>query len=99
MTEADEFFSDEPVELEINGILDLHPFQPKEMIDVVESYLEACREKGLREVRIIHGKGIGVQRDRVHAWLKQCPWVVRYGLDSRSAAGWGATLVEIEVQK
>ena len=85
------------VELEINGVLDLHPFQPREMISVVEEYIRCCVEKQIPVVRIIHGKGIGVQRDRVHAFLKKSPLVISYGLDSQGPSGWGATIAHLRI--
>ena len=85
------------VELEINGVLDLHPFQPRESISIVEEYIRCCVEKGIPVVRIIHGKGIGVQRDRVHAFLKKSPLVISYGLDSQGPSGWGATIAHLRI--
>ena len=93
----DEASKEEPVELEIDGILDLHTFRPKEIVDVVDAYIEACIEKQIPLVRIIHGKGIGVQRDRVHAYLKQSPHVLTFGSDSRSGSGWGATIATLKL--
>ena len=89
--------SETPIELEIDGVLDLHTFRPKEIIDVVDAYIEACVKKRIPVVRIIHGKGIGVQRERVHAYLKKCPHVAGFGLDSRTASGWGATVVNLKL--
>ena len=86
--------TNDPFEMPIDGILDLHLFQPKELDDVVDAYLEACIERGISQVRIIHGKGIGLQRERVHALLKLHPAVHRYYLDS-GASSWGATLVDL----
>lgn len=88
---------EKPIELEIDGVLDLHTFRPKEIIDVVDAYIDACVEKGIPVVRIIHGKGIGVQRDRVHAFLKKCPHVASFGLDSRTPSGWGATVANLKL--
>lgn len=82
------------VELPIDGVLDLHAFAPGEAASVVRDYLEACDEKGIRDVRIIHGKGRGVLRRTVHAVLQDHPRVADYRLDS-GASGWGATLVRL----
>ena len=86
---------EDPIELPIDGILDLHPFQPREIVEVLESYIEVCVEKRIPVIRVIHGKGIGVQRDRVHAFLKTSPHVLSFALDSRGNSGWGATVVNL----
>ncbi len=79
--------------LEIEDVIDLHGFAPREILDVVESYLEAAAEKGFREVRLIHGKGTGFQRRRVHELLARHPLVERFAEAPPSRGGWGATLV------
>jgi len=84
---------DEPIELPIDGVLDLHTFDPTQIKDLVPDYLEACREKGIYNVRIIHGKGIGNLRRTVHAILSRHPDVVSFTLDHPQYGGWGATLV------
>lgn len=84
---------EEPVELPIDGTLDLHVFHPRDVPSVVEAYLGACREQRIYTVRIIHGKGIGVQRARVHATLKRLPIVSNWHLADGSGGTWGATVV------
>jgi DNA-nicking Smr family endonuclease len=84
-----------PIELPIDGVLDLHTFAPREVKDLVPAYLAACQEKGLREVRIIHGKGIGNLRRTVHALLARHPEVVSFSLAHPQFGGWGATVVEL----
>ena len=86
----------EPVEYPIDGILDLHQFSPKDVKELVPAYIEACLEKGITEIRIIHGKGIGNLRRTVHALLARDVHVVSFRLDSESASSWGATLVKLK---
>ncbi|MGD8389206.1 MAG: Smr/MutS family protein [Desulfobacteraceae bacterium] len=89
---------DEPgdaVVLPIDGVLDLHTFAPRDVPMVVKDYLEACGEKGIREVRIIHGKGKGVLRRTVHAVLSTHPQVEDFGLDN-GPGGWGVTLARLK---
>jgi DNA-nicking Smr family endonuclease len=83
------------VELPIDGTLDLHTFQPKEAASVVDEYLRVCREKGILEVKVIHGKGRGVLLRTVHALLEKHPFVSEFKLDSQGS-GWGATIVYLK---
>ena len=87
---------DEPVEMPIDGVLDLHTFRPQEIKTLVPDYLEACRERGILRVRIIHGKGIGNLRRTVHALLQRDPHVASYALASEAFGGWGATIVHLK---
>ena len=84
--------SEESIQLPIDGVLDLHAFSPREVKDLVPHYLEACREKGILQVRIIHGKGKGVLRETVHSLLGNDPSVLSFSLDQGGAGGWGATV-------
>lgn len=84
-----------PVDLEITDVLDLHSFPPREVAQVVESYLEAALEKGLRYVRIIHGRGIGAQRRTVRSLLERHPQVLEYSDAPPEAGGWGATVIAL----
>ena len=77
-----------------SGTLDLHTFAPEEVSSLVEEYLWACLNKGIYEVRIIHGKCKGVLRRIVHAWLQKHPNVIDFGLDS-GPSGWGVTVVHL----
>ncbi|MGC8809509.1 MAG: Smr/MutS family protein [bacterium] len=80
----------------ITDTLDLHTFRPQEIKDLLTEYISACREKGILEIRIIHGKGTGSLRRTVHALLSKLPEVVSYRLAGEDAGGWGATLVKIK---
>ena len=85
----------EPLELPIDGILDLHTFQPREVKDLLPDYIAACREKGILEIRVIHGKGTGALRRTVHSILSRLPEVASFRLAGGDAGSWGATLVEL----
>jgi len=85
----------DPVEIPIDGVLDLHTFSPADVGSVVDEYLWACMQEGILEVRIIHGKGKGVLRRTVHARLEKHPEVVQYQLDD-GPSGWGATVVRLK---
>jgi DNA-nicking Smr family endonuclease len=89
----DEVADDTPIELPIDGILDLHTFHPRDVKQLVPDYLAECRQRGILEVRIIHGKGTGALRRTVHAILSRLPEVASFGLAMEDAGGWGATLV------
>ena len=89
---------DDPVILPIEDSLDLHPFQPKEIASVVEEYLEECRRAGFSEVRLIHGKGVGVQRNIVRSVLGKHSAVQSYYDAPAEAGGWGATVVILKRQ-
>ncbi len=84
-----------PVELPIDGILDLHAFDPSDAKELVTHYLEECRARGIFEVRIIHGKGTGAMRETVHALLAKLPFVSSYQLAGEDEGGWGATLASL----
>jgi DNA-nicking Smr family endonuclease len=90
-TESSEDAEDVHV-VEITDSMDLHHFAPRDMLSVVEAYLEAAHEKGLVEVRIIHGRGKGVQRQRVQKLLATHPLVLRYETASQARGGLGATV-------
>ncbi len=86
----------DPVELEITDTIDLHSFQPREVRAVVEEYLEQVRKKGFENVRIVHGKGIGVQREIVRKLLAEKDFVLSFkNGDEFSGGGSGATVVKI----
>lgn len=86
----------EPVELPIEDSIDLHTFAPRDIPDVVESYLEAASEEGLAEVRIIHGRGRGVQKERVRQVLAKSALVASFEEATPDRGGWGATVVRLK---
>lgn len=77
----------------IDGTLDLHTFNPKDVRDLVPEYLLACRERGILDVRIVHGKGRGVLRRTVHSILDRLDFVRGFHLAGETVGGWGATIV------
>ena len=87
----------EPVHLPIEDALDLHAFAPKDVRPVVEEYLREAVARGFREVRLIHGRGIGMQRASVQALLAGHPLVLRFFDASPERGGWGATVVVLRV--
>jgi DNA-nicking Smr family endonuclease len=85
----------DPIELPITDVLDLHSFRPAEVPDVVRDYLDAAAEKGFRHLRIIHGKGSGMQRQTVRTLLARDARVEAFGDAPGEAGGWGATWVRL----
>jgi dsDNA-specific endonuclease/ATPase MutS2 len=83
----------EPVEIEITDVFDLHTIPPRDVKRVVEEYLQIAHEKGFRSVRIIHGKGIGVQRETVRSILARTPFISDWTDAPPQAGGLGATIV------
>ena len=81
------------VEYPIDGTLDLHTFQPRDIKDLIPEYIKLCREKNILQIRIIHGKGKGVLRQTVHDILDRHPDVIRYQHEGGSGGSWGATVV------
>jgi DNA-nicking Smr family endonuclease len=85
----------DPVLLPITGELDLHAFAPRDIPSVVEEYLVACQERGIRDVRLVHGRGRGVQRAVVQRLLARSPQVIAFADAPPALGGWGATLVTL----
>jgi DNA-nicking Smr family endonuclease len=93
------FNENDPYILEIDGILDLHTFSPKDLKTLIPDYLDECRKKRIVEVRIIHGKGKGNLRRSVHALLQRNPLVASYQLADLQSGSWGATIVTLKSQR
>ena len=87
--------SDDPVHLPLDGVLDLHAFRPEDAVDVVKEYLLACREQGVLQIRIIHGKGKGIQKAAVRRLLDRLDFVISIREAEQTAGGWGATVVDL----
>lgn len=87
---------EEAIHIPVDGVLDLHAFLPREVKELVPAYLAACREKGILEVRIIHGKGTGSLRRTVHALLARLDMVLAHRPAGEERGGWGATLVVLK---
>jgi DNA-nicking Smr family endonuclease len=86
---------DEPHEVPIEDVLDLHPFLAAEVRDVALEYLNEARRRGFRQVRLIHGRGIGVQRERIQSMLRTLDWVEDFHDADPTGGGWGATVVAL----
>jgi dsDNA-specific endonuclease/ATPase MutS2 len=86
----------EPVRVPLDGTLDLHAFAPGDVGDLVPEFVGACAEAGILELRIVHGKGIGALRERVHAILGRDPRVESFRLAGEDGGGWGATVVMLK---
>jgi len=96
MTDEDPEGPDDPVVFPIEDSIDLHAFAPRDIPSVVESYLEAAREAGLREVRIIHGRGKGIQKERVRQVLGRSEHVTHFEEATPDRGGFGATLARLK---
>ncbi|HJQ68721.1 MAG TPA: Smr/MutS family protein [Blastocatellia bacterium] len=88
----------EPVVIAFSDVIDLHSIPPRQVRQVVEDYIEQAHERGVEWVRIIHGKGVGVQREIVRSALARSPFVVDFRDAPPEAGGWGATLVTMSVR-
>jgi DNA-nicking Smr family endonuclease len=96
MVDDEKVVPPESVELPIDGVLDLHTFAPRDIPDLVGSYLDECRQRGILSVRLIHGKGTGTQKNIVRKILDAHEAVKSFRTADETAGGWGATLVELK---
>ena len=87
--------NDEPLRVPVTDVFDLHTVRPQDVKEVVEAYLEEANRLGLKALRIIHGRGIGVQREIVRAVLTRTSFVLSYQDAPLEAGGWGATIVTL----
>ncbi|HWW60070.1 MAG TPA: Smr/MutS family protein [Thermoanaerobaculia bacterium] len=87
---------DAPVAIPIEDVLDLHPFRPAEVQDVAREYLIEAHARGFQQVRLIHGRGIGVQRERIRSLLATLGFVESYHDADPTGGGWGATVVVLK---
>jgi dsDNA-specific endonuclease/ATPase MutS2 len=85
----------DPIRIPITDTFDLHTIPPRDIKEAVEAYLEEAHKLGLTALRIIHGRGIGVQRETVRAILARSPFVVSFRDAPAEAGGWGATIVTL----
>ncbi len=99
MDKEDDNLFEEPVKLPLEDWIDLHTFSPGDIPDLLESYLEECHKAGLKEVRIIHGKGIGVQRRIVQKALQESPLIDSFSQAPPDAGGWGATIAILKEKR
>ena len=86
----------DPIEIPIDGVLDLHTFQPREIKDLIPEYLRLCHDEGIEQIRIIHGKGSGQLRRTVHSILGKNDMVESFHLAGEDAGNWGATIVQLK---
>lgn len=91
--------SDPPVALPISGELDLHTFRPQDIGELLPAYFTECAARGIREVRVIHGKGTGTLRATVHALLQRSPLVASFRSGDETSGSWGATLVTLKADR
>jgi DNA-nicking Smr family endonuclease len=84
------------VRIPIEDWIDLHTFSPKEIPSLLEEYLLECQNKGFKEVRIIHGKGKGIQRSIVHSFLQRSPLIESFKMAPPETGSWGATIAVLK---
>jgi dsDNA-specific endonuclease/ATPase MutS2 len=92
----DELWDAEPIRIPITDVFDLHSVPPRDVKPVIEEYLAEAHRLGLKALRIIHGRGIGVQRETVRSVLARTPFVAAFSDAPAEAGGWGATIVTLK---
>jgi DNA-nicking Smr family endonuclease len=95
VSDADSPF-DGPIVIPIEDSLDLHPFAPRDIPSVVEAYIEQCRQGGIFEIRLIHGRGKGIQRRIIRSLLEKHPQVLSFKDALPDGGGWGATVAVLK---
>lgn len=93
---ADNPFDDDAIRIPVTDVLDLHSVPPRDVAGVIEEYLLEAHRLGLRALRIIHGRGIGVQRETVRRICGRTPFVESFGDAPLEGGGWGATIVTLK---
>ena len=88
--------NNEPIEYPVDGVLDLHYFNPRDMRELIPDYVHECLKRGIYVVRIIHGKGKGVLRGKIHSILSKMKEVESFKLAGEDEGGWGATVVYLK---
>lgn len=86
----------DPIELPIENELDLHTFHPKDIPDLLPEYFATCKDKGIFSIRVIHGKGKGILKKRVHEILTKSPLVKSFKDAPAESGSWGATIVDLK---
>ena len=87
------------VEIPIDGTLDLHTYNPRDVRELLPAYIDACRDRGIFEVRVVHGKGTGMLRETVHSILRKLHGIHSFRLADETGGSWGATIVQLERPK
>jgi DNA-nicking Smr family endonuclease len=90
---------EEPISVPIDGVLDLHTFSPRDLPELLDDYIAECLSRGITDLRIIHGKGKGILRDRVKSILARHPAVAHFSSAPLEAGGWGATVVTLKASR
>jgi dsDNA-specific endonuclease/ATPase MutS2 len=86
---------EDPVRIPITDVFDLHSVPPRDVKPIVQEYLEEAHRAGFKALRIVHGRGIGVQRETVRSILAKTPFVEHFSDAPQDAGGWGATIVTL----